>query len=170
MTVLQPGVPFQPPAPLDPWALIGSVRDTLKQAAHGTPMSREMFHRAVSTAYYAVFHALARNNADNIIGAPTNPAMASAWVDTYRGVRHGRAANRLLRHMFTLDRNGRDFSGHFIRLKTARETADYNPNAVFNLTSAGQWLKRAIAALNNLDAMSPFDKRTITNIVLYSHP
>ena len=119
MTALQPGVPFQPPAPLDPWALIDSVRDTLNQAAHGTPVSRETFHRAVSTAYHAVFHALARNNADNVIGAPANPSMASDWVDTYRGVRHGRAANRLLRHRFTLNRNGREFSDHFINLKAA---------------------------------------------------
>ena len=167
MTVPQPGIPFQPPAPLDPWALIDSVRDTLNRAAHDTPVSRETFHRAVSTAYYAVFHALARINADNVIGAPTNPAMAAAWVDTYRRMRHGRAANRLLRHMFTLDRNGVEFSDHFINLKDTRETADYNPDAVFNLASASHWLNRAVAALNNLDAMSPTDKQTITNIVLY---
>ena len=170
MTTLQTGVPFQPPAPLDPWALIDSVRDTLNRAARGRDVSRETLHRAVSTAYYAVFHALARNNADNIIGAPTNPSMASDWVDAYRRMRHGYAAYQLQRHMFTLDINGRDFSGHFINLKFARETADYNPNAFFNLTSASEWLNRAIAALNNLYAMSPADKLTITNIVLYGQP
>ena len=170
MTAPQPDIPFQPPAPLDPWALIDSVRGTLNRAAHGTDVSREIFHRAVSTAYYALFHALARNNADNIIGAPTNPAMALDWVDAYRRMRHGYAAYQLQQHMFALDRNGRDFSGHFINLKFARETADYNPNAFFNLTSASDWLNRAIAALHNLDAMNPTDKRTITNIVLYGHP
>ena len=170
MTALQPGVPFQPPAPLDPWALIGSVRDTLNQAAHGTPVSRETFHRAVSTAYYAVFHALARNNADNIIGAPTNPSMALDWIHAYRRMRHGYAVAQLRQHMFTLDSNGHDLSDHFINLKAARETADYNPDAVFNLASARHWLNRAIAALNNLDAMSPTNKRTITNIIIYGHP
>jgi len=170
VTAPQTGIPFQPPAPLDPWALIDSVRDTLNRAAHGTPVSRETFHRAVSTAYYAVFHALARNNADNIIGPPTNPSMALDWVDAYRRMRHGYAAAQLQQHMFTLDRNGREFSENFINLKAARETADYNPNAVFNLASASHWLNRAIAALNNLDAMSPTDKRTITNIVLSGHP
>ena len=170
MTAPQPGLSFQPPAPLDPWALIDSVRDTLEQASHGTPVSREIFHRAVSTAYYAVFHALARNNADNIIGDPTNPAMASDWIDAYRRMRHGYAAAQLQQHMFTLDRSGREFSEDFINLKAARETADYNPSAVFNLALARHWLNRAIAALNNLDAMSPTDKRRITNIVLYGHP
>ena len=169
MTAPQPGIPFQPPAPLDPWALIDSVRDTLNRAAHGTPVSRETFHRAVSTAYYAVFHALARNNADNIIGAPTNPSMALDWIDAYRRMRHGYAAYQLRQHMPTLDRNGREFSLRFINLKTARETADYNPDAVFNLASVSLWLNRAIAALKNLGAMSPTDKRTITNIVLYGH-
>ena len=170
MTAPQAGVPFQPPVPLDPWALIRSVRDTLNQAAHPMPASRETIHRAVSTAYYAVFHALARNNADNIIGPPANPAMALDWVDAYRRMRHGYAANQHQQYMFTLDRNGRDFSDHFINLKNARETADYNPNVFFNLTSASHWLNRAIAALNNLDAMRPTDKRTITNIVLYGQP
>ena len=124
----------------------------------------------MSTAYYAVFHALARNNADNIIGPPANPSMASDWTAAYRRMRHGYAAAQLQQHTFTLDRNGREFSSSFIDLKTARETADYNPDAVFNLASASQWLNRAIAALNNLGAMSPTDKRTITNIVLYGHP
>ncbi len=77
MTTQQPVAPFQPPIPLDPWELIYSVRDTLDRAAHLAPASRETFHRAVSTAYYVLFHALARNNADNIIGAPTNSSMAS---------------------------------------------------------------------------------------------
>ena len=133
MTAPQPGIPFQPPAPLDPWALIDSVRDTLNQAAHGTPLSRETFHRAVSTAYYALFHALARNNADNIIGPPASPSMALDWIDAYRRMRHGYAAYQLRQHMSTLDRNGREFSIRFINLKTARETADYNPSAIFDL-------------------------------------
>ena len=133
-------------------------------------MSRETFHRAVSTAYYAVFHALARNNADNIIGAPTNPSTALDWTGAYRRMRHGYAAGQLQRYMFMLDGNGREFSEDFINLKFARETADYNPNAVFNLALASHWLNRAIAALNNLDAMNPADKRTITNIVLYGQP
>ena len=107
MTALQPGVPFQPPTPLDPWTLIDSVRHTLNQAAYPTPVSRETFHRAVSTAYYAVLHALARNNADNIIDAPANPSMGLDWADAYRRMRHGYAAAQLQSHMFTLDRNGR---------------------------------------------------------------
>ncbi len=96
--------------------------------------------------------------------------MALDWVDAYRRMRHGYAANQHQQYMFTLDKNGRDFSDHFINLKNARETADYNPNVFFNLTSASHWLNRAIAALNNLDAMRPTDKRTITNIVLYGQP
>ena len=171
MTAQQPGAPpFLPPTPLDPWAMLHSVRDTLDRAARSTPTSREVFHRAVSTAYYALFHALARNNADNIVGAPINPSMALDWIDAYRRMRHGFAANQLQRHMFTLDVNGRALSGHFINLKIARETADYNPDAVFNLASARQWLNRATAALNILQAMSQTDKRTITNIVLYGQP
>lgn len=71
MTAPQPGVTFQPPVPLDPWTLIHSVRDTLNQAAHPTPVSRETFQRDVSTAHYAVFHAPAQNNAVLMLSANT---------------------------------------------------------------------------------------------------
>ena len=48
---------FQPPSPLDPTALI----DSADHAINNTPpnsASREAIHRAISTAYYAVFHAI----------------------------------------------------------------------------------------------------------------
>ena len=35
----------------------------------------DSLRRAVSTAYYAVFHALANSNADCLIGVPTSPLL-----------------------------------------------------------------------------------------------
>ena len=45
--------------------------------------------RAVSTAYYAVFHLLARTAADLLIGRTHN----SAWHLAYRALEHGNAKN-----------------------------------------------------------------------------
>lgn len=39
----------------------------------------DALRRAVSTEYYAVFHALANSNADCLIGPPTDPLLEHAW-------------------------------------------------------------------------------------------
>ena len=69
--------PFQPPSPLDPTALIDSADHAVNNALPGGP-SRETVHRAVSTAYYAVFHAINASNAIVQHGVPTNAAYARA--------------------------------------------------------------------------------------------
>ena len=61
--------------------------------AAGQP-SQEALRRAVSTAYYAMFHALANSNADLIAG-PRTPANQSNWTAIYRSLRHYRAENPL---------------------------------------------------------------------------
>ena len=61
--------------------------------AAGQP-SQEALRRAISTAYYAMFHALATSNADLIVGARTS-ANESNWIATYRSLRHYRAENPL---------------------------------------------------------------------------
>ncbi len=44
--------------------------------------SQEALRRAVSTTYYAMFHALTTSNADLIVG-PRTPANESDWIATY---------------------------------------------------------------------------------------
>ena len=83
---------FRPPSPLDPTVLIDSADHAVNNALPGGP-SREVIHRAISTAYYAVFHAVNASNADIQHGAPTNAVTAQAWTNTYRQMRHG-FANR----------------------------------------------------------------------------
>ena len=90
--------------------------------------SRETVHRAISTAYYAVFHAINASNAIVQHGVPTNAADARAWTDTYRRMRHNFAARSLNQHLFSLPHNAQLLANHFINLKTARETAEYDPN------------------------------------------
>jgi hypothetical protein len=47
----------------------------------------------VSTAYYAVFHALARICADRLIGSSTTASEGAAWGQVYRALEHGFARN-----------------------------------------------------------------------------
>ena len=68
--------------------------------AGGQP-TQEALRRAVSTAYYAMFHALATSNADLIVDRRT-PANESRWIATYRSLRHFRAASPQERAMVAI--------------------------------------------------------------------
>lgn len=61
--------------------------------ASGQP-SQEALRRAISTAYYAMFHALATSNANILVGQKT-PSNQPDWTSTYRSLRHFRAENPL---------------------------------------------------------------------------
>ena len=163
-------VPFQMPAPLNPVALIDAADHSINNPPPGLSPSRETIHRSVSTAYYAVFHAITRSNADALHGPPTSPASAQSWTATYRSMRHGAASSNLQTHLFHFQHDGRILASHFISLKDARETADYDPN--FNMTSAhaANWISDARDALLALQAMSPHEKLALANITLRGHP
>ena len=160
---------FQPPSPLDPTALIDNAGHAVNNAPPIGP-SREAIHRAISTAYYAVFHAISAINADVRHGVPTNPATAQAWTNTYRQMRHGFATGSLRQNLFSLTQDARHLANSFINLKIARETADYDPNRVMTVGDANYWIGEARAALIAMQAMTAADRQTFSNITLTGNP
>ena len=85
--------------------------------------SQANLRRAVSTAYYAVFHCLAGAAADLLIGQRRSPA----WHRVYRALEHGRAktACERKREMAGFPPEIRDFANTFAILQDARHQADY---------------------------------------------
>ena len=160
---------FQPPEPLDPTALINSADHAVNNAPSGNA-SREAIHRAISTAYYAVFHAISAINADVQHGVPANPTTAQGWTDTYRQMRHGFAARSLRENLLTLTQDAQLLANGFINLKTARETADYDPNRVMTVGDANFWIGQARAALIAMQAMTAADRQILSNITLTGNP
>ena len=70
------------------------VATQLTLSSNDTPEHQERLRRAVSTAYYAMFHFLANSNANALIGDPTNDNDAMAWNRAYRALEHGDARRR----------------------------------------------------------------------------
>ena len=91
--------------------------------AGGAPLTQARRRRAVSTAYYAMFHTLAASAADLFIGTVRNPA----WHRTYRALEHGRAksACRQGQTMREFPVEVRDFARAFVVLQIKRQQADY---------------------------------------------
>lgn len=151
---------FQPPVPVEPHHLIASVRLSLAAAPPGFPEHRATVHRAISTAYYAAFHALNANNADAIVGTPTTETMADDWVRAYRSPRHRYAATRLDRNQLPLSNGANIFSRSFSRLYNARIRADYRPQTHFDAHAANLWLDRAEIAIQELQQLN-YNERAI---------
>lgn len=142
---------------MDAVELIAVAR--LLAAGHPT---QEVLRRALSTAYYAMYHTLAQSNADLIIGAQ-NPANQQNWTSTYRSLQHFRAENPLYGwpHLFSLPM--RQFGSVTADLKKHRETADYDPNATFGQQQVTTWIDRAERAIQDFDR-EPFQQRSIVAI------
>ena len=106
---------------MKPPDLIEAAR-VLAESGPGDPTQARL-RRAVSTAYYAVFHCLAATAADLFIGRQRTPA----WHRVYRSVEHGRVRNacREARAMREFPREIRNFAKTFVELQIARQQADY---------------------------------------------
>ncbi|MCY4184321.1 MAG: hypothetical protein OXD45_03260 [Rhodobacteraceae bacterium] len=91
-------------------------------------------NRAMSTAYYAMFHALCRNCADTLVGPEGTPDRSShAWNQAYRAVEHGYAKNQCKRKpvMDRFPETIRNFAVYFVTLQELRHEADYDPAISF---------------------------------------
>ena len=98
------------------------VARTLAESGLAPPIQARL-RRAVSTAYYAMFHCLASSSADLFIGTVRSPA----WHRTYRALEHGRARNacRQAQAMPEFPAEIRDFADAFVMLQIERQQADY---------------------------------------------
>ena len=132
---------------------------TSRLLADGQP-SQEALRRAVSTAYYAMFHALTASNADLIVG-PSTPANESDWIATYRSLQHYRAENPLHGWPHLFSPQMQNFAVVIGLIKKARENADYNPAANFDQNRVLNWIDRAEQAIIDFNAASPQERAMV---------
>ena len=123
----------------------------------GAPRQSDL-KRAISTAYYALFHAIARNGADLLVGVDPERA-ETAWRQTYRALDHGSAKNacaglRALSFPPALIRCGEAF----VALQEARHQADYDPDYRTNTSEAGFFVTQSEDAIAGLDSADRKDR------------
>ena len=131
--------------------------DLIETAVGLTELSRRRpaqsnLRRAVSTAYYAVFHCLARAIADTLMGK----RHSDAWHRAYRSL--GRAdakkACQNKQAMKEFPAEIRDFAGTLIDLQKARERADYALEGQYYKLDVLAAIDRAKTAIAKLDRAS----------------
>ena len=119
--------------PVDWTDLIDSGRLLLVPVPPATQPTQASIRRAISTAYYAMFHALLPSNAETLIGSPHNPVELAGWTQIYRNTQHRRTYDQMQRirnqssglPQFSAD--VRVFADTFCLLQESRHSADYDP-------------------------------------------
>ena len=150
-----------------------SVAEGLARGALGSGRGRPRqveLRRAVSTAYYALFHTLAHCCADTLIGATRSENRSQpAWRQTYRALNHaqarGRCNNTEMMDRFPADIQ--DFGEKFVHMQLQRHDADYDPEATFTRDIVLQLIdevSRVIALFNEADNK---DRRAFAAYVMF---
>lgn len=123
--------------------------------------SQSDLKRAISTAYYALFHAIARHGADALIGVG-RLRKDGAWLQTYRALDHGPARNACEQL------RGQGFPPHlcecgetFIQLQRAQHAADYDPSRRVSGADALAAITLAETAIAKLDTATRKDRRAL---------
>lgn len=143
--------------------------ETARRLASNRGQARQSdLKRAISTAYYALFHALAKECADRLVG--TGERSDQAWRQTYRSLNHGDARSACA----TLNALGfpsgiKDVGHHFRSLQENRHRADYDPFHRVNRTDARTAIARAEDAIAKLKATDKKDRTAFAVLLLFKH-
>ena len=134
---------------MNPRDLMETARRLAESGA--TQPTQADLRRAVSTAYYALFHCLAAAAADLLTGAgPGSPE----WHQVYRALEHGKARGACQQHgaLRAFPVAIRRFAEAFVELQKARQQADY--------AHEGQYSKLRVLAMIDAveDAIVQFEQ------------
>lgn len=160
--------PSGTPVPIDPAKLIAEAKRALPKRK-GRPQSVKL-RRAVSTAYYALFHSICRQTADHLLpSGSTDDRLRVARSFGHRDIKMvcewiaGRAktndtleplVKRLMNTVIS------DVAMAFIDLQESRHDADYNHLEPFSQQATSAVVSDAEAAINVL-AVTPSDDREL---------
>lgn len=146
--------------------LIDSAMTLCAASAKRKPRQADL-RRAVSAAYYAVFHELARTCADALVGKTKAKRPNKAWVEVYRGLDHGTAKTACNGASNVAFPQGiKDFADAFKQLQSARHSADYDPMIRLSKIEALGFITLATDSIQALKATGSNDKIAFATWVL----
>ncbi|MCW2244567.1 uncharacterized protein (UPF0332 family) [Azospirillum fermentarium] len=131
----------------------------LATATPNRPLQSDL-RRAVSTAYYALFHTLARDAANRLVGAESKVPHSPAWVQVYRALDHGTArtaCEQVRRQSFSPSLNA--CADAFVSLQKERHKADYDPDYRTSRPEALALVTQAESAITAFNAADATERR-----------
>lgn len=141
---------------------------TARKLANASPKKPRQadLKRAISTAYYALFHAMAKDAADMLVGVGLDRP-DKAWSHTYRALQHGdaKSACEAVRNL-NFPNTIKSCADAFVALQQKRHDADYDPDYRVLSAHARDAIKQAENAIRDLKSAPRRDRRAFAVQIL----
>jgi uncharacterized protein (UPF0332 family) len=123
--------------------------------------------RAVSTAYYAVFHSLAKTCSETLL----TQEKTDAYVRVYRALDHGPLKNAFAAGPLRELAHFREIGNIVTLLQSERHKADYLPPTagVFGAEQAKQLVDQARDVIARIEELTLEDRRTLATHLLFKN-
>lgn len=137
-------------------------------SGRGRPRQTDLC-RAVSAAYYAMFHALAQCCADLLAGGSPSHRDPEAWRQTYRALDHGLARSQCsnLAAMRRFPPEIRLFAEVFVAMQRERQDADYDPVMTFSRSQVIGFIDQVSDTIAGFNAADRGPRRAFSLYVLF---
>ncbi len=140
-----------------------------EELAAKSERSPTLRRRAVSTAYYAVFHALAELCADELLGSETGKR-SNEYIRIYRSLDHGTLKTAFgtapLNSVSALQKIG----NRVVRLQSERIRSDYLPQqSLYTSDQSIDLVKSARTSMFSISKLSREERRTLAVSLLFKN-
>ncbi|MCY4186764.1 MAG: hypothetical protein OXC82_03215 [Rhodobacteraceae bacterium] len=127
--------------------------------------------RAMSTAYYAMFHTLCWNCANSFVDTVGAGRSQQAWNQAYRAVDHSIAKNKCENYQViqSFPKTIQRFANHFVTLQKLRLQADYNPANTFYCHEVLNTIDFAERMIVNLQDSDSKDRKAFAVWIAIKH-
>jgi len=155
---------------MKPADLVATARRILRHSGAKRPRQTDL-KRAMSTAYYAVFHQLCWNTADTFIGTKSAQRSTPAWRQAYRSVDHAFAKTQCRKSsvMEQFPQAIQDFANAFVELQIARHDADYDPLHRLARSEVSSEIDKAERVIQQFPSVPISDRRAFAAWVTLKH-
>jgi uncharacterized protein (UPF0332 family) len=164
---------------LNPVHLLSQAEGLIQAPPSGPPKQADL-RRAVSAAYYAVFHCTLTITADELVGVTKRNTASYALV--YRSVDHGtlkRLCQRLaqsnvpaelLKHFpkLELGRHIQRIASAIVELQEQRHLADYDPTQRYKISDARRAIEMAEDAIRRFGKLHAKRKQAVAILLCFS--
>lgn len=146
------------------------LADQILQIGTGYPRQTTI-NRAISTAYYGLFHALAGECVARTVGSPRSSRYWDIVTPVHRSIDHG-AARKVFERLVK-DRTARgdvqQLAETFLALQAARHAADYDPGCRYSRRKALDLIVQARLGIETLRSV-PKEDRLLLAVQLITKP
>ena len=144
---------------MNPFNLLEAARILALADEQGASRQANL-RRAASTAYYALFHCLARCVADSLVGKTKGRRSGHAWRQAYRSLEHGGARSKFqnVNKIKAFCQECRRFAKLFSDMQTRRHDADYDPAIKFRRAEVLLDIRRIERAIELFGKVSARDR------------